>query len=169
MTHSGPKCKFSWLYLLAIKKYRNLIISIVFYCFSHLWRYNPQNINIEVLIFCMEPHFAMIHHLWKFHLFSISRTYSKNRGKVPPPMYGVAQNRSCGVGLKFQFLFEGALIWGRMTWGVLSWRKSFGAKVYATGAKTISLLQRLKWIFCKCWHDVWQSALRDGHTQFVPV
>ena len=95
-----------WLYLFAIKSYRNLIISIVFYCFSHLWRHNPQNIEIEVLIFCMEPHFAMIHHLWKFHRFSISRTYSKNRGHyVPPLMYGVAQNRPCEVGLNLCALF----------------------------------------------------------------
>ena len=80
MTYGVPRCKFSWLYLFAIKSYRNLIISIVFYCFRHLLRHNPQNIDITVLIFSMQPHFTMIHHLWKFHFFSISRTYSKNRG-----------------------------------------------------------------------------------------
>ena len=32
----GPKCKFSWLYLFALKSYSNFMISIVFYCFGHL-------------------------------------------------------------------------------------------------------------------------------------
>ena len=36
VTHSGPNCKFSWLCLFAIKNYRNVIISIIFYCFTHL-------------------------------------------------------------------------------------------------------------------------------------
>ena len=88
---------FHW-YSFAVKSYKNFIIYIVFYCFRHLRRHNPQNIDITVLIFCMQPHFTTIHHLWKFHLFSISGTYSKNRGGTP--MYGDAQNRPCEVGSK---------------------------------------------------------------------
>ena len=95
MTHSGPKGKFSWLYLFAITSYRNFIISIVFYCFRHLWRHNLPNIDLTVLICYIKPHFTLIHHLWKFHFFSISRTYLKNSA-----IYGVAQNRQCEVGLK---------------------------------------------------------------------
>ena len=88
MTHIGPTCKSSWLYLFAIKSYRNLMISIVFYCFRHLWRHNPQNIDITVLIFCIQPYFTMIHHLWKFHQFSISRTSQS----APPHVWSCSKS-----------------------------------------------------------------------------
>ena len=115
MTQSGPKCEFSWLYLFPVKSYRNFIISIVFYCFRPLWRHNLPNIDMTVLIFSIQAHFMMIHHLWKFHLFSISKTHLKNRGghKVPSPMYGVAQNRPCEVGLM--------LLWSQRKW--FRWKK----------------------------------------------
>ena len=80
VTHSGPNCKFSWLHHFPVKSYKIFIISIVFYCFRHLWCHNPQNKSITVLIFCIKPPFTMIHHLWRFHPFSISGTYLENRG-----------------------------------------------------------------------------------------
>ena len=80
MTRIRPRCKFPWLHLFPVKSYRNFIISIVFYCFRPLWRHNLPNIDMTVLIFSIQPHLTMIHHLWKFHLFSISKTHLKNRG-----------------------------------------------------------------------------------------
>ena len=80
MTQRWPKCKFSWLHHFPVKSYRNSIISIVFYCFRNLWRHNLPNIDITVPIFCMQPYFSMIRHIWKFQLFNISITYLKNRG-----------------------------------------------------------------------------------------
>ena len=77
MTQSGLKCKFPLLHLFAVKICGNYIFSTVFYCFRPLWRHNLPNIDITVLIFCIQPHFTMIQHLWKVYIFSISRTYLK--------------------------------------------------------------------------------------------
>ena len=97
-------------------------MSIVFYCFRHLWRHNPQNLEITVPSFCMQHHFAMIHHLWKFHFFSSSRAYSKNRGggHSAPPMYGVAPNRPCEVGLSGETLILRKVGYH---WKFLTWQK----------------------------------------------
>ena len=68
--------------------FRNFTFSIVFYCFRHIWRDNLPNIDITALIFCsVQPHFTMIHHLWKFRLFSINRTCLKIRGHKVPPLH----------------------------------------------------------------------------------
>ena len=67
---------------------------------------------MTVLIFCMQPYSTMIHHLWKFHLLSISRTYSKNMYS----MYGVAQNRPCEVGLRYIICSK----WAQLAQNVIS-------------------------------------------------
>ena len=109
MTPGWPKCKFSWLYLFSIKSYRNFIISIVFYFFRHLWRHNPLNIDITVLIFCMQPHFTIISENFIF-LASVEHTQKIGGPKVPPPHVWswvklTFQVSSANMVAKYWFLF----------------------------------------------------------------